>query len=157
MGAPPLWNFQNPLLLDVTLHRKLTFTFLLCSSCPFLDRRPHIGKNISLRAFRQVLLKNEVHFQLHNYDLFENLVGIMHLFVSPLTTNVLSPLMLVCCPRNLWTSPFHCFFELLWGTLRIVGDSFPTAKRFLISSTTKISLSKFVSAPHQKCFLLPIN
>ena len=71
MGAPPLWNFESPLLLDVTLHRKLSFTFLLCFSCPFLDRRPNIGKNISLRAFRQVLLKNEVHFQLHNYDLFE--------------------------------------------------------------------------------------
>ena len=47
--------------------------FLNIPSCHFPDRGPHIGKQVSLIAFRQILpnILHEPCFQEHNHDLTE--------------------------------------------------------------------------------------
>ena len=63
-----------PILLEVTLNQwPESSPFLSCFSlCFFFYCRPHIGKKVSLVAFRQIFQNAwRVHFQIHSHELLE--------------------------------------------------------------------------------------
>ena len=111
-----------------------------------------------------------MHFQLYNHNLFEKILGTKSLKIKiiqqdylpelytlylPFDQTCLPPLMLLCWP--MWTVSPPPSPEAFLKTLRMRGESYPTAKNLQISSSRKTPVNKFISSHIKNATPSPSN